>query len=73
MMYMELRNDLKVAIIRAGKTQKQVAGEVGITEAYLSRIITGRKKNLSMVLALKICRAINRKSDDVFWIEETPD
>jgi DNA-binding XRE family transcriptional regulator len=70
---MKLRNDLKVAIIRAGKTQKMVAEEVGITEAYLSRIVTGRKKNLSMVLALKICKAINRKSDDVFWIEEPPD
>ena len=63
-----LKNDLKIAIIRAGKTNVQVARECGITAQYVSEIITGRRIP-SLPLALKICKAINKTIEEVFWLE----
>ncbi len=63
-----IRNDLKIAIIRAGKTNVQVARECGIDPNYISGIITGRKMP-SLILALKIAKAVNKPLDEIFWLE----
>lgn len=70
----KLKNDLKVAIIRAGKTNIVVAQECGISPNYVSQIIKG-KKIPSIELALKLLKAVNKKPEqigEVFWIEEGP-
>ena len=74
MFMVKLCNDLKVAIIRAGKTNVQVAREVGVTPNYISQIITG-KREPSFSIALRILKALGvdtGKIEDVFWIEESP-
>lgn len=72
---MRLRNDLKVAIIRAGKTNAQVAREVGVKPQFISDIIHGRKKP-SLMLALAILEAVGQgpgELNKVFWLERDPD
>lgn len=72
---MKLCNDLKVAIIRAGKTNAQVAREVGVKPQFISDIIHGRKKP-SLVLALALLEAVGQgpgELNNVFWLERDPD
>jgi DNA-binding XRE family transcriptional regulator len=67
-----LKNDLKVAIIRARKTQEQVAAEVGVNPQHISDIITGRRKP-SLDLVFKILISVGKKPDiqGVFWWEDS--
>jgi len=55
----KLHNDLKVAIIRAGKTNVQVARGVVVKPQFISDIIKCRKKP-SLVLALMILEAVGK-------------
>ncbi|GAB6178959.1 hypothetical protein JCM14036_02780 [Desulfotomaculum defluvii] len=67
----QLKNNLKEAITLSGKTQAQVAREIGISRAYLSEIIRG-VYTPSVLTALLILRDINypiEKFNDVFSLE----
>lgn len=35
---------LKVAILQSGKTQREIAEEIGISEGYFSRFVRGREQ-----------------------------
>lgn len=73
-MAVKLCNDLKVAIIRAGKTNVQVAREVGVKPQFISDIITGRK-NPSLILALKLLKSVGKgpeQLNEIFWLEQSP-
>ena len=52
-----LRNDLKIAISLSGKSQRQVAREIGICHTHLSQIVNG-KNDPSVTVALLIAQAI---------------
>lgn len=67
----QLKNNLKEAITLSGKTQAQVAREIGISRAYLSEIIRG-VNTPSVLTALLILRATNypmEKLNDIFSLE----
>lgn len=67
----QLKNNLKEAITLSGKTQAQVAREIGISRAYLSEIIRG-VYTPSVLTALLILRATNyppEKITDIFSLE----
>ena len=62
-------NKVKVARVKAGLTQQQLAETVGITRQTVSLIEKG-KYNPSLKLCLQICYAVNTKLDEIFWVEK---
>jgi putative transcriptional regulator len=64
-----MKNNVKVARIKADLTQQQLADEVGITRQTVSLIEKG-KYNPSLKLCLQICYAVHVKLDDLFWVEK---
>ena len=56
---------LKAAIYLAGRRQKDVAIEVGLTELDLSKIITGRRKATKEEKA-KIAGLLGIRSESIF-------
>lgn len=66
-----LKNDLKAAIELSGKTQAQVAREIGLNRSYLGQVVRGNY-DPSVTLALLILQSINyptEKFKDVFSLE----
>lgn len=66
-----LRNNLKQAIKLSGKSQTQIAKEVGINRAYIGQLISG-KYDPSLVVALLITKAVGysiSKIEDLFYLE----
>lgn len=58
---------LKEAIIKSGFSYRQVAKEVGCSQTQISMILKG-ERNPSPEIAVNICRTINKKFDDIFFI-----
>ena len=66
-----LRNNIKQAIMLSGKSQAQVAREIGISRAYLTQLIKGIY-DPSALLAITLMQAINypmEKFKDLFFLE----
>ncbi|MEJ8777352.1 helix-turn-helix transcriptional regulator [Pseudogracilibacillus sp. ICA-222130] len=63
-----MKNDVKIARIKAELTQKELADAVGITRQTVSLIEKG-KYNPSLKLCLQICYAVNATLDEIFWID----
>lgn len=61
-------NKLKVARVEADLTQQQLAEKTGVTRQTISLIEKG-KYNPSLNLCLKICFAVNKTLDQLFWPE----
>ncbi|MEC3020400.1 helix-turn-helix transcriptional regulator [Bacillus cereus] len=62
-----MRNNVKLARVKAELTQQELADVVGITRQTISLIEKG-KYNPSLKLCLQICYAVNAKLDEIFWI-----
>lgn len=58
----------KFLIAKTGNTLKSFTSEVGISYAYMSRIITG-KTNPSPTVASKIATALGKNIEDLFIIQ----
>ena len=63
-----MKNSLKVARAQADLTQQQLAEKIGVTRQTISLIEKGNY-NPTLKLCLKICYAVNKTLNDVFWIE----
>jgi putative transcriptional regulator len=63
-----MKNNVKIARVKAGLTQQELAESVGITRQTVSLIEKG-KYNPSLKLCLQICYAVNAKLDEIFWID----
>lgn len=61
-------NKLKVARVEIDLTQQQLAEKTGVTRQTISLIEKG-KYNPSLNLCLKICFAVNKTLDQLFWPE----
>ncbi|PER23524.1 helix-turn-helix transcriptional regulator [Bacillus cereus] len=59
-------NSLSQARKNAGMSQVILAKKVGITRQYLSEI-ENRKKQPSVIIAVKIAKALNTKVEDIFF------
>ncbi len=56
---------LKVAIIKSGRTQKEIAEEIGLSEGYLSRFVRGwERPNADQQRA--IAKAVKAKPAELF-------
>ncbi|EMA6343931.1 helix-turn-helix transcriptional regulator [Bacillus cytotoxicus] len=64
-----MKNNVKIARVKADLTQQQLADAVGITRQTVSLIEKG-KYNPSLKLCLQICYAVNAKLDEIFWINQ---
>lgn len=63
-----MKNNVKLARVKAELTQQKLADAVGITRQTVSLIEKG-KYNPSLKLCLQICYAVNAKLDEIFWID----
>lgn len=68
---LKLCNDLKVAIIRAGKTNAQVARETGLHPQTITDLIKSRKKPV-LKTALLISKALGKTVEEIWWLEDDP-
>lgn len=69
-----LRNNIKTAIRSSGKTQRQVASEIGINHVYLSEIIHG-KYEPGITVALLLYRALYHSPaqiEKLFYLQPVP-
>lgn len=69
-----LRNNLKTAIKSSGKTQRQVASEIGINHVYLSEVIHG-KYEPGITVALLLYRALYyspAQMEKLFYLQPVP-
>jgi len=60
---------IKVARVQLDLTQQQLAEKVGVTRQTISLIEKG-KYNPSLDLCLKICYAVDKTLNDLFWEEK---
>ena len=60
---------IKVARVQLDLTQQQLAEKVGVTRQTISLIEKG-KYNTSLDLCLKICYAVDKTLNDLFWEEK---
>lgn len=50
--YHDGRIEIKIALLRQRKTQKQIARKLGITEGHLSLVISGKRRSRRVLRAL---------------------
>ena len=66
-----LCNRLKVARAEKSLSQEQLALLAGVTRQTISSIETGQY-NPSALLALVLARRLDKRADDLFFLEEVP-
>jgi putative transcriptional regulator len=66
-----LRNRLKVARAEKSLSQEQLALLAGVTRQTISSIETGQY-NPSALLALTLALRLDKRVDDLFFLEEKP-
>lgn len=69
-----MAKNLAIKVARAEKdlTQKALADMVGVSRQTINAIEKG-EYNPSIKLCRAICRALNKKLDDLFWEEDNND
>lgn len=64
-----MENKVKPARAAVGLTQQQLGEKAGVTRQTISLIEKG-EYNPSLKLCLKICYAVDRSLDELFWVEK---
>lgn len=57
---------MKIARVECDLTQEQLADKVGVTRQTIGLIESGNY-NPSISLCIEICKALNKRLDDLFW------
>ncbi len=60
---------MKVARVEARLSQDALAKQIGVSRQTINMIERG-EYNPSLQLCIKICRALNRTLDQIFWEEK---
>lgn len=60
---------MKIARVERGLTQQEMADRVGATRQTIGLIEQGRF-NPSLALCIRICKALGKSLNDLFWEEE---
>ena len=69
-----VKNNLRQAVKLSGKSQSQIARDIGVHRAYISQIISG-KYEPSISVAFLLAEALNYPSEkikDLFYLEPAP-
>lgn len=53
-------------VAQSGRQQEDIAEAAGLTNAYLSELISGKKKNPSIHIVRAICDELGIKIDDIY-------
>lgn len=64
-----VKNKVRLARVEMDYTQLQLAEKIGVTRQTISLIEKG-KYNPTLKLCLKLCYAMDKKLDDVFWMDK---
>ena len=64
-----LKNKVKVFRVEAGLSQKELSSSVGVTRQTMSLIEKG-EYNPSISLCLRICYKLDKKLNEVFWVNK---
>ena len=64
-----VKNNVKESRIESGLTQEELADYVGVTRQTIG-LIEKEKYNPTISLALKLCEALRKTLDDLFWMED---
>lgn len=64
-----MKNKVRLARVEMDYTQLQLAEKIGVTRQTISLIEKG-KYNPTLKLCLKLCYAMDKKLDDVFWMDK---
>lgn len=67
-----MKNKVKVARVQVDLTQQQLAEKIGVTRQTISLIEKG-KYNPTLKLCLDICYTVDKKLDEIFWVERESD
>ena len=68
---MRLRNRINLELARRKVQETAFAKTVHMDQGHFNRIKNGRVQP-TLVTALRIARALGKRVDQVFWIEEDP-
>jgi putative transcriptional regulator len=63
-----VHNRVKLARVEKGYTQQELADLVGVTRQTIG-LIEGEKYNPTITLCLNLARILEKKLDDLFWLE----
>lgn len=64
-----LKNKVKISRVEAGLSQKELSFAAGVTRQTMSLIEKG-EYNPTIILCLRICYALDKTLDEVFWLNE---
>ncbi|WHY86858.1 helix-turn-helix transcriptional regulator [Neobacillus novalis] len=67
-----MENKVRIARIQVNLTQQQLAEKIGVTRQTISLIEKG-KYNPTLKLCLDICYTVNKRLDEIFWVEKERD
>ena len=65
-------NRIKRCLLEKGMSQTELA-DIALNSNYpfMSRIINGQKKNISLAVAVSICNALEKPIDEVFILKSS--
>lgn len=59
-------NNIKINLDKLNMQQKELAKKCNITSPHLSEIINGRRKGITLSLAVKISRILKQPIEEIF-------
>lgn len=65
-----MKNNVKIARIKASITQEQLAKKIGVTRQTIGLIEKG-EYNPSLKLCIAIAKELNKTLDELFWVVDT--
>ncbi len=67
---LRVRNRVKLARVERGYTQQQLADVIGVTRQTIG-LIEMEQYNPTIILCLRLAKALDKSLADLFWAEET--
>jgi len=65
---LRVRNRVRLARVERGYTQQELANLIGVTRQTIG-LIEAERYNPTIILCLRLARALDKSLDDLFWEE----
>lgn len=62
-------NKIRMILTEKEMTQQELCDRTGLDASHVSKIILGKKRCISLPIALKICRVLEKPVEEVFTIK----
>ncbi len=63
-------NNIREILMEIEMSQQELADLVGTNAAHISHIINGKRRSISLPIAMKIAKVLNRPVEEVFMLDE---